>query len=247
MKFGTTFEMSPARGHDAPMPRRRRAIIPGVPHHVTQRAAHGRYIIESNDSKAILIDLLAQWANRTGVLVGGFVLMNNHFHMCLTPPSEDALSLMIGRATAFLSRWINVGLRDVGPNWQGAFYAAPMDDEHTIAALRYIERNPVAAKLTSNPCDWRWSSAAWHAGLGPKPAIISTDYRLCTEAKAWRDSLDVEQPELLRRKIHAATTNGDPLADDQWIDRMEAVLGRPLRRRPRGRPPENGPGGTGRI
>lgn len=111
--------MSPARGHDAPMPRRRRAIIPGVPHHVTQRAAHGRYIIESDDSKAILIDLLAQWANRTGVLVGGFVLMNNHFHMCLTPPSEDALSLMIGRATAFLSRWINVGLRDVGPNWQG--------------------------------------------------------------------------------------------------------------------------------
>jgi hypothetical protein len=99
-----------------------------------------------------------------------------------------------------------------------------------------------------NACDWRWSSAAWHAGLGPKPTIISTDYRSSSDAKAWRDGLDGEQPELLRRKIHVAGSNGDPLASDQWIDHMEALLGRSLRRRQRGRPPKQiGPGGTGRI
>lgn len=230
------------------MPRRRRTIIPGVPHHVVQRAAHGRHILQSDESKAIFIDLLHRWATRTGVLVGGFVLMNNHVHLCATPPDEDALSLMIGKATASLSLWINVGNRDVGPNWQGAFYASPMDDDHTIAALRYIERNPYAAGLVDNPLDWHWSSARWHAGAGPKPEILTADYRptsIC--ATEWRKLLGDSQPEHLQRAIHAAGTNGDPLASDAWIDRMETALGRSLRRRPRGRPRENGPGGTGAI
>lgn len=230
------------------MPRRRRTIVPGEPHHVVQRAAHGRRILESDECKALLVDLLDRWARRTGVLVGGFVLLDNHFHLCATPPSEDALSLMIGRATACLSQWINVGNRDVGPNWQGAFYASPMDDDHTIAALRYVERNPCAAGLVHDPVAWHWSSARWHAGAGPKPVILTIDYRPpCLDASCWHALLTDAQPENVRRAIHAAGTTGDPLASEHWIDRMEAALGRPLRRRPRGRPAQNGPGGTGRI
>lgn len=206
-------------------------------------------ILASDHCKAVFIDLLDRWARRTGVLVGGFVLMNNHVHLALTPPSEDALALMIGRATACLSRWINVGDREVGPNWQGAYYASPMDDDHALAALRYIERNPVAAGLTRKAIDWHWSSAAWHAGVGECPRIITTDYRpKGLGTAAWRELLMQPQADALRRMIHAAGRSGDPLADESWIDRMEAALGRSLRRRPRGRPrAENGPGGVGPI
>ena len=233
------------------MPRRRRTIIPGVPHHVVQRAAHGRHILQTDECKAVFIGLLDCWARRTGVLVGGFVLLNNHVHLCVTPPDEQALSLMIGKATASLSHWINVGNRDVGPNWQGAFYASPMDEDHTIAALRYIERNPCAAGLVTHAIEWPWSSARWHAGAGPRPEILTTDYRPESIGdKDWRALLGESQPESLQRAIHAAGSSGDPLASDTWIARMESTLGRPLRRRPRGRPREdreNGPGGTGPV
>ena len=219
------------------MPRRRRAIVPGVPHHVVQRAAHGRMILESPQSKAVFINLLGAWARRTGVLVGGFVLMNNHVHLALTPPSEDALAMMMGRATACLSRWVNVGEHDVGPNWQGAYYASPMDDFHTLAALRYIERNPVAAGIARRATDWRWSSAPWHAGLGPRPNIITTDYRPnAMDPREWRKLLEEPQADDVCRAIHAAGRSGDPLGDDAWIERMEGIIGRSLRRRPRGRP-----------
>jgi putative transposase len=224
------------------MPRRRRIIIPGVPHHVVQRAAHGRRILESDECKAVFIELLGQWAKRTGVLVGGFVLMNNHCHLCAIPPDGDSLSLMIGRATAALSSWINVGNGDVGPNWQGAFYASAMDEQHTVAALRYIERNPVAAGLAVNATDWRWSSAGWHCGNTRKPGILSVDLRPagCTPAQ-WHATLRDPGPEDVRRRIHAASSTGDVLADEGWIARMESTLGRPLRRRPRWRPRESGP------
>lgn len=213
-----------------------------------QRAAHGRRILESDERKGLFIELLRGWAERTGVLVGGFVLMNNHVHLCATPPDEESLSLMIGRATAAMSRWINIGNHEVGPNWQGAFYASPMDEEHAVAALRYMERNPVAAGLVRNATEWHWSSARWHSGEGPKPRILTIDYRPAgVAATDWRMLLGEAQPEELRRKLHANAANGDALAGESWIDRMEVLLGRRLRRRPRGRPRENGSGGTGPI
>jgi len=198
-------------------------------------------ILEGDQCKAVFIELLGHWAKRTGVLVGGFVLLNNHCHLCVTPPEEAALSMMMARATACFSRWINVGKGEIGPNWQGAYYASPMDEAHTLAAMRYIERNPVAAGLVDAATDWAWSSARWHCGEGRKPAILTADYRPDGMSPSrWRDLLCNPDPAKVRRRIHAAARTGDALADDAWISRMESKLGIPIRRRPRGRPRENG-------
>jgi REP element-mobilizing transposase RayT len=101
------------RGHeDAVMPRRIRPIVPGVAHHVTQRAAHGRFILDSAHAKAVLADLITTWASKTGVVICGFVIMDNHFHLCAIPPDAHALSVMMGRVTAFFSKWLNLSAGD---------------------------------------------------------------------------------------------------------------------------------------
>ena len=208
-----------------------------MPHHVTQRAAHGAHILRSDHAKAVLVDLLAMWAARTGVSVGGFALMNNHFHLCATPPNETALSRMVGRATAFFSRWLNTTRGTLGPNWQGCFYAAPMDPEHTIAALRYVERNPVAAGLVDFAQNWRWSSAAWHCGLGPRPKLLSIDYRPDSmRGRSWTEALRKELDGDMRQRLSDSGYSSTPLGSEDWIGGVEAALGRPIRPRRRGRP-----------
>ena len=140
---------------------------------MTQRAAHGAFILEPHDVKAVLANLIADWATRTGVVIHAAVFMNNHFHLSATPPSASALSMMIGKATQLVSRYINSKQPKGGPNWQSRFYAAPMDPEHAVATARYIERNPVAAGLVQEPWLWPWSTAAFHAGLGKRPKLLT--------------------------------------------------------------------------
>jgi len=219
------------------MPRRRRDIIPRIEHHVAQRASQGRFILRDDSVKAMLVSMLAHWAQRVGVAVSGFVILDNHFHLSASAPDEDALSTMMARATADLSRWVNIGVRDVGPNWQGPFFAAPMDDAHAVRSLRYIERNPVAAGICGLPWEYHWSSAAYHAGFGPKPSLITSDIRPAgTIPGAWRDFVATSSDDDFARTIEECSSRGTPLASDEWVMRMEQLLGRSLRPPRIGRP-----------
>ncbi|MFM8640914.1 MAG: transposase [Planctomycetota bacterium] len=219
------------------MPRRRRRILPEVEHHVTQRAAHGRFILQDVECKAMLMSLLIDWSERLRVMVSGFVLMDNHFHLSARPPDEGALGFMMGRVTADFSRWFNAGLRDVGPNWQGPFYAAPMDELHAVMSLRYIERNPVEAGLCTLPWEYQWSSAAFHAGLGPRPNLLSSDIRPSdTTPCSWREILIQPTSADADRRLEECSLRGNPFADASWIERIEAALGRRIRPGPVGRP-----------
>ena len=219
------------------MPRRRRPIVPGVPHHITQRAAHGRFILEGDAAKAVLASSLSKWCKKTGVIIRAFVFMDNHFHLDATPPDDGSLGFLMARVAAGFSAWLNAQRGDVGPNWQGAFYAAPMDDEHALLAARYIERNPIAAGLVECAWDYRWSSAAWHAGRGPKPELLVSE---CApgglSAREWRDFLLTPGDEAFMRRVRECTDRGTPIASEQWIEAMERRLGRQLRPKPVGRP-----------
>lgn len=220
------------------MPRRPIPIIPGVPHHVTQRAAHGLRILETDEAKAVLAGLLAEWSGRTGVIIHAFAFMNNHIHLSATPPEAGALARMLGNAAQGFSRWMNVCRGDVGPNWQRRFFAAPMDGAHAIAAARYIERNPVAAGLVARAWDWPWSSAAFHVGIGPRPKLLNSpdDVPAPVSREVWRIMLNEAIEPGMANAVHRASTGTTVLACEDWIERIEHRLGRRVRPQPRGRP-----------
>ncbi|MFM8873261.1 MAG: transposase [Phycisphaerales bacterium] len=219
------------------MPRRRRNIVPGTEHHVVQRASQGRFILAGDDRKAMMMSLLIGWSARAGVSIAGFVLMDNHFHLIATPGDEESLGFMMARATADFSRWINLSASEVGPNWQGAFFAAAMDERHAITALRYIERNPVEAGLVAHPWQYRWSSAAFHSGIGPRPSVLTRDVRDGRMSpREWREFVDMPLCAEVTRQLRECTSRGTPFADDQWIDHLESKLGMTLRPKRIGRP-----------
>ena len=226
----------------AVVPRRKHIIVPGVPHHVTQRIAHGEFLLERDSAKAVLVSLLAEWAERQGVIVHAFAILNNHFHLSATPPDDGALARMLGSAAQGLSRWLNVRVGESGPNWQSRFYASPMDPCHAIAAARYIERNPVAAGLVQRAERWHWSSAAFHAGQSGRPKLL-TDAALAPGGHApdeWACLLSDDVPTPMADRLHRASSVNGLLGSDHWISGLESATGRRLRPRPRGRPRKSG-------
>jgi putative transposase len=224
------------------VPRRKHIIVPGVPHHVTQRVAHGELLLERDSAKAVLVSLLAEWAERQGVLVHAFAILNNHFHLSATPPDDGALARMLGSAAQGLSRWLNVSMGDSGPNWQSRFYASPMDPCHAIAAARYIERNPVAAGLVQRAERWHWSSAAFHSGQGSRPKLLTDSSPVPGGhlPDEWAGLLAERVPSPVAKSLHGASSVNALLGSDSWIDDLESTTGRRLRPRPRGRPRKSG-------
>ena len=73
------------------MPRIARVVVPGCPHHVTQRGTNRGDILLDGDDRAYFLDCLAGWLPRTRVENWAYCLMTNHIHMLLVPQDESGL------------------------------------------------------------------------------------------------------------------------------------------------------------
>jgi putative transposase len=218
------------------MARPTRSVIPGIPYHIVQRAAHKGFILDCNDDLAVFMSMLLEWQEETNMQIGGFVLMGNHFHLAGISPTEGALPKFMGNVCSEFSRFRNSKLGQRGPNWQGRYFAAPMDMDYTLSAIRYIERNPVAAGMVPDAWQWKWSSAAFHAGLGPKPELLNINLVSPPMSPSqWKQGLLSESTPEFRSRLREATCLGRPLGSKEWTARIESELGlSPLRKR--GRP-----------
>ncbi len=219
------------------MPRPRRRVIPGVPYHIVQRASHKEFILNDEVDRAVFMKILLEWREQTGILIAAYVLMGNHFHLAGVSPTPNALARFMGNACSEFSRYLNAKSGRRGPNWQGRFYAAPMDPAHAVAAVRYIERNPVVAGLVCNAWDWSWSSAAFHCGVGPRPRLLTLDLRPPgTNEARWREMLGEDMNPALVARLREATTAGRALGAKDWVAGINEALGQDAPRA-RGRPP----------
>ena len=119
------------------------------------------------------LDLMAAACIEHGLEVWAWCLMPNHVHLVVVPDAPESLAVGIGRAHWRYTRAINFRENWRGYLWQGRFSSCPMDGPHTLAAARYVERNPVRAGLVAQAWDWPWSSAAAPRSI----RRISTDGR----------------------------------------------------------------------
>ena len=80
------------------MPRRPRIVIPGTPHHVTQRGNNRQTVFGSVEDRKLYLKLLSQEATRHNVQVLGWCLMTNHVHLILIPEDGASLASALGHA-----------------------------------------------------------------------------------------------------------------------------------------------------
>ena len=144
------------------MARLPRIIVPGVPHHVTQRGNRRQRVFMEDDDYALYKDWLARSCRSNGVEVWSYCLMPNHVHLILVPSDDTGLSRAVGETHRRYSGYINARLRVTAHLFQGRFGCVAMDESHLMAAFRYVALNPVKAKLATTAVDWTWSSTPAH-------------------------------------------------------------------------------------
>jgi putative transposase len=218
------------------MARLARLVIPGLPHHVTQRGNRRQQTFFNDGDYAAYIELMADWCREEGVEVWAYCLMPNHVHLIAVPKSEEGLRRAIGEAHRRYTRRINFRQKWRGYLWQGRFASFIMDEHYLLAAARYVELNPARAGLVADAAEWPWSSARSH--------LSSRDDRLVRVAPLlamiadWRAFLDsaMSEEELLNLRAHGRT--GRPLGSATFLDRVETMVGRVLRPQKGGRPPK---------
>ncbi len=229
------------------MARLARIVIPEVAHHVTQRGNRRLPVFFGDDDRRAYLHLLAEAARANGTRCLAWCLMDNHVHLILVPTGEDGLRATLSEAHRRYTRRINFREGWRGHLFQGRFVSYPMDDAHLMAAVRYVENNPVVAGMVDEAGGWPWSSARSHLLAQRAPDDPLTDLAaLAGAAPNWRamlrhglEAAGVEPAgEALAEAIEARLRTGRPLAVETWIEHHEATIGRPLKPSKRGPKPK---------
>ncbi len=148
------------------MARLPRLSVPGFPHHIIQRGNNRQDIAGSDADRQRFVDLLRDSAARRQVSIHGYVLMNNHFHLLVTPPSVASLSQFMQTLGRAYVRYFNDTHARSGTLWEGRYRAALLQPEsYLLPCMAYIDLNPVRAGLVLQPQDFGWSSYGHYAGL----------------------------------------------------------------------------------
>ena len=135
------------------MARLARIVIPHTAHHVTQRGNRCLPVFFSDADREDYLGLLGEFANASCTRCLAWCLMDNHVHLVLVPETADGLRAMLAEAHRRYTRQVNFREGWRGHLFQSRFASYPMDDAHLMTAVRYVERNPVAAKLVEEyPC-----------------------------------------------------------------------------------------------
>ena len=136
------------------MARMARVVVPNYPHHVTQRGNRRQKTFFCEDDYRHYIALISKYAKQAKAEVWAYCLMPNHVHLVLVPTEIDGLRKALGEAHRHYTRHINFREGWRGHLWQERFHSFPMDENYLLATVRYVERNPVAARLCELPEDW---------------------------------------------------------------------------------------------
>jgi putative transposase len=213
-----------------------RVVVPGMPHHVTQRGNRRMQTFFRDDDYRSYLALAGEWCRGQDVSIWGDCLMPNHVHLILVPATAEGLAKALGESHRRYTRLVNFRESWRGYLWQGRFGSVVMDEPHLLAAARYVEMNPVRAHLAARPEDWPWSSAAAH--VGAKPDALAQSAWLTERTAGWvcswgeylmqNDGRDVAPA--MRR--HEST--GRPLGDKSFVERVSTLLGRDLLPKKRG-------------
>jgi len=218
------------------MARLARLVIPGLPHHVTQRGNGRAQTFFGAADYALYRDLLAESCRAAGVEIWSWVLMPNHVHLILVPADADGLRRALAPVHGRYAGLVQARLRRTGHFWQGRFGAVAMDEAHLAAAVRYVALNPVRARLVQAARDWPWSSVPAH--LSGQDDGMTALRPVLDRFPDFAEFIEVEPAPDMIGRLRRAETIGRPLGDEGFIRALEAATGRTLLPAKRGPKPK---------
>ena len=221
------------------MPRRARTIVGGLVYHVLNRANGRLRLFRKDADYAAFESVLEEALERVPLRILAYTAMPNHWHFVVWPRPDEAESV-----SGFF-RWLTLthtqrwhahhGTSGMGHVYQGRFKSFPVEsDEHLWTVLRYVERNPVRARLVKRAEHWRFGSL-WQRTqsddaqivLSPGPIKLPRD---------WIEFVNRTETKTELGALRTSVRRGRPFGDDAWQRKIARRLGLQHTFRPRGRP-----------
>jgi putative transposase len=226
------------------MARLPRLALANQQHHVLQRGNDNRIIFQDADDIAVFRKVMSEAAKKFAVAIHAYVFMPSHFHLLVTPKTNEGLGKMMQWIGRHYVPYFNRRHLRTGTLWQGRYKSLVIDSAHYfMLCTRYIESNPVRAGLAAAPGDYADSSYRHHVGslidplisdhplywgLGNTPFQREAAYRVLME-----QALTSSEIEELTR----ASQKGWPLGSAQFKEQLEKQASRRITPLKRGRPP----------
>lgn len=225
------------------MPRGPRLVVSGYPHHTILRGNNRGAVFNADKDRRFFIGCLKEAKEKAKSKIYAYCLMTNHVHLLIEPSSDNGLGKMIQSLGRRYVQYINQTYKRTGTLWEGRFKSSLVSkDEYLLTCARYIELNPVRAKMVKNPGDYSWSSFHFKAE-GKQDQVLDEDpvYKTLGKTaqerqanyKDWfKESIPKEELELLRH----ATQKGGIFSGKEFFDKVTESIGKEIVLRPRGRP-----------
>ncbi len=218
----------------------------GMPVHVMHRGNNRKICFVCKEDYLTYLGLLNEGATAYGVKIHSWVLMTNHIHFLATPESDFGISRLMQYVGSYYVRYFNQLYRRTGTLWEGRFKSCLVDsDSYFLLCHRYIELNPVRAKMAVDPGEYPWSSYSSNA-LGRKSklttphniymSLASTpEGRLTAYRELFNEVLEQEALDDLR----CATQSGLAFGSEYFKDQIETLYGQRVRPEKPGRKTEH--------
>lgn len=214
------------------MPRTARIRLPKVPMHVLQRG-HNRATSFSDESEfELYLGLMREFCAKTECQLHAYVLMTNHVHLLLTPEHAQSVTELMRCVNQRFVQHVNRKHDRTGSLWEGRFKSSLIDAErYFFSCQRYIELNPVRARMVAHPGRYRWSSYGFNSGGEPSQWVTPHGLYLALGAtdsarhRGYRELFECEIPVAHLDAIRAGLKGGRPVGGECFVSEMSRIFG----------------------
>lgn len=228
------------------MSRKPRFQLVGVPQHVIQRGNNREPCFHGAEDCQRYLGDLHEAAGRNHCRLHAYVLMTNHVHLLVTPMQEHGMPHLMQDLGRKYVRYINHTYRRTGTLWEGRYKSSLIDsDAYLLTCMRYIELNPVRARMVEHPGEYRWSSYAANAQgqanplLSAHPLYEELGSEPEARRQAYRELFRHHMDNDLLHAIREALNQELVLGRDDFKDRIAQMTARQTRPGAIGRPRTN--------
>jgi len=206
------------------MARRPRLVLPAVPLHIIQRGNNRSPCFASETDYLVYLSLLGKYAASAACQIHAYVLMTNHVHLLLSSGNKEGPSMLMRRLGQHYVQYFNRRHQRTGTLWEGRFRSCLVEQaRYLLICQRYIELNPVRARMVSEPDSYPWSSFRSNA-LGEENSLITPHVvymglgkHASERRSAYRYLFQEAMSDHLIEQIRHASNSNSPLGPDGFI------------------------------
>lgn len=144
-----------------------RIHYPGLIYHVLNRGNNRQVVFVEDDDYRHYLEILQRYKEKFDFKIFAYCLMTNHIHLLLQVSPKASISKIMQAITIAHTRYYHYKYQCSGHIWQGRFKSPLVSsDEYLLTAMRYVEQNPLRAKMVERIEDYPWTS--FHAHIQSK-------------------------------------------------------------------------------